>query len=1239
MSDSIKKQFRSTSGLDAANEKIINVAKADRNTPHDGVNVEYFTEENTIQQYDKDRGYPSNFAVIYDGRIWSSNKEIQAPAGDFVSEYWTAVRTDAKYQYINSDGKQLRSGDFISSDTSNTNLNYTLPSNPQDGDTIILQDVGGNVGVFSCTISVSNHRINFNRQQVTSFNITNPYTRVILIFSNKLWQTFVTSREEYLKQVYNTGGDYQSQAGEKIVARFSGDLPLNVKLPKYANSGDTIRIVDIDLKEPVNHINVFSYDDTMSVDSIGTKSKEYRLSGECQFIYDSTDKLWRFWTSDIRKRTKIIQDDITAEANSSIVAFGENNVSKTINIVLPTKPAIGDTVRIALNYLRPGQSVNIKCSDSDLIATNKIMTQFPHKSDYINDNDWFKVKELNYSGNDYSPILEFSYTEGITNLWVVNDLYPRIERVDYSNRDRLGVIALANQDQANQDKSNNPEKELAITPETLANRTATESRQGIASIATSFDVNKDSSDSYDDINIITPKKLNERTATESRRGLAEITTQEEIDKGVDDTTIVTPLKLDRHRANENMAGVLPIVRSGGVKSSVNDAPGTGVFDWNDNSKAVTPKALREIKSSETTQGTIFVATETQVIDAPKDIAEFPTAVTPEQLHKKTATEGRIGFTQTATQTDTNSGSDDFKYITPKKLNERKSTEKLDGIIRLSTQDEFNAGDSDNTAPAPSKIKKYFDSIDRVIVNQNDGLVQENTIWKGLHLTILNSSENQRGTTSLATQNETNAGDDDTKIVTPKKLHAKKATEEAEGIIRISNQGETSSGDMVNVAVSPRNLKYVIQDEKSWEASTTIRGPVKISENSITFIGNNVDGSTADLESYVKTGYAISPYELNKTLTNYLPLNATSANSDLLGGQLPSQYVRSDIDQNVNGNITFKGNLKLGGKLESESSGKFKSLLVDDSVVVGDNDGPSSIELNGFNNNWKLESGSDNETITLSSNDLTVLSAKNDGNVNFNQSILVNNTVNSGKGFILDNIPVIVKDESSLCIGSKTNTVSILSPDASVIKVIDNDGSYNIINNKNAVNELSNDFVRRNADSVITGQLTFASPRKENISQSINAAFINNTEGTFTVDVTNDAVYNSLPGYAVPVIDTSSGNPIVVSYNYVPGPGTLSQFGTTKNNKYQIWTPRPTDTALNNNAQTMWMRNWNQAKDSWDSFGRIYTSNNPPTANDIGAVASSGSAFDNLTIRDYLKIGHVIIRPDEETRSVTFEWVD
>src|SRR5690606_33480833 len=65
------------------------------------------------------------------------------------------------------------------------------------------------------------------------------------------------------------------------------------------------------------------------------------------------------------------------------------------------------------------------------------------------------------------------------------------------------------------------------------------SNRGLIEIATQAEVDTGS----DNLRAVTPLTLNNKTATETRRGVIEIATQAEADAGVDNTRAITPLKM------------------------------------------------------------------------------------------------------------------------------------------------------------------------------------------------------------------------------------------------------------------------------------------------------------------------------------------------------------------------------------------------------------------------------------------------------------------------------------------------------------------------------------------------------------------------------------------------------------------------------------------------------------------------------------------------------------------------
>lgn len=72
-----------------------------------------------------------------------------------------------------------------------------------------------------------------------------------------------------------------------------------------------------------------------------------------------------------------------------------------------------------------------------------------------------------------------------------------------------------------------------------------------------------------------------------------------------------------------------------------------------------------------------------------------------------------------------------------------------------------------------------------------------------------ASETTQGVASIATQAETDAGTNDTKFITAKKLKAwvKQATESVLGMMKIATQAQTDAGTNDSVAVTPKKMRW------------------------------------------------------------------------------------------------------------------------------------------------------------------------------------------------------------------------------------------------------------------------------------------------------------------------------------------------------------------------------------------------------------------------------------------------
>ena len=114
------------------------------------------------------------------------------------------------------------------------------------------------------------------------------------------------------------------------------------------------------------------------------------------------------------------------------------------------------------------------------------------------------------------------------------------------------------------------------------------------------------------------------------------------------------------------------------------------------------------------------------------------------------------------------------------------------------------------------------------------------------INIPNASTTQRGIVQQSTQDEVNTGTEDTKYITPKGLHNKKADQNSEGIIRVAKDSEIIAGDATNLAINAKQFRG--KDRKvSLDTSYTLKnedvGKIFLGMGSSTidiYIPNNLD---------------------------------------------------------------------------------------------------------------------------------------------------------------------------------------------------------------------------------------------------------------------------------------------------------------------------------------------------------------------------------------------------------------
>ena len=1229
----IKNSFRSTYGLDAGGGSLINVATTDKTKLTDGINVEFFIRETTIQEYDPSRGYDKGFVVKYKDKLYVAKHKTKDPVGQFNYSDWNQIRTDQQTTIVKSGSKEapynLAPGDYVSVDSTNNEVYLKLPETPAIGDTVTIQDVGGVPGINKISITNNKFPVRFESRLVQSeLLLTIPYSTLVYSFIDGTWIVFRDSTAEF--EHYTDGSlVYQAQSGSNVYGSTSSKS-FGVTLPVHAISGDRVYVQDFGNKNSKNPIKVSLHEKATGTISGVTGRTLESYSNSIGFVFNERLNRWDVIDSDIRERSEVVTNNKDLLPFDDVIVYGPDyKIEKTITLTLPDGGSPGNHVYISTQYLRKGQNVIIKpLSETATIKYNQKFIDFRKHSDKISTQAEFSsTKSLTFNGSSSTlGSLKFVFVSG---NWVVSEFIPVIERVDSAARERLGVIALATQEQANVDKSLKPNNEVAITPETLANRTATEERQGILRTAKLTEIQIDSTATHDNLIAVTPYMLNKRTPTEKRSGVVIVATQSEVNGSTNDDKFVTPKKLHNRTATESRTGIAALTKSGGVGPISRGLPGTMVYDYNDHKTIVTPKALSELKSTYFIPGIIGLANESEVISGEtQDPVKMPVAVTPEELHKKTATEGRIGFTQTASQTEVNSGANHFKYVTPKTLHNRTATTSRTGISKLATQTEFDAGNS-STISTPSVIKSRFSSSDRYYGNEDSGIVITGSIWDKLSFTIHQATLDQSGTSKTASGVETNARTIDNKVVTPKSLASVIASELNTGFSRFSTQAELVAGKLNDVGISPKNLFDLKNHTTNWKSTETVPGFIRIGTQTETFVGTQESGSTNEVSSY-SGALGVSPKNLNFALTHYLPKKAQAVDSNRFDGKLSSAYAQKAEDAIISGKWTFNNTQTFKDGIVAQNKSEFHEVTLTGTspqltIKPSSSVTESVISLSGTgSSNWDIKT--DNGDLSVLKNSKKYLGI-GDTQVSVEGKKLVNVNGVDSTNYAVGGLDAISSSGSTIVIGNKTNQLKLEAPNAKEITVSDSSGDYKVLTSKNSLDLLKNEFLPLTGGT-LSGRLDSNSPVAPIVKEASPESIIGLT-GLYLHNISSKALYEQYPisdGTKV-VDDLMETHYEDVSYS----PGTLIGLVSSKTSGLQLWAP--------NGSNKKYIRSASSSGEWAKDFDEIYTTNNKPTPEEIGAISASGLVYKDLKVEGWIQIGNLRIRPNPETKSVDFLWVE
>lgn len=130
------KPFKARLGLDANNEKVINVK--DPTELLDSVNLQYYVATKTVQTFDATRSYPANFIVERADRLYKSKTALTA--GAFNIDNWTEIHAFSLWKRIVG-AYTAEPGDCLMVNTSTGSITVTMPT-PEEGDVVTIMDEG-----------------------------------------------------------------------------------------------------------------------------------------------------------------------------------------------------------------------------------------------------------------------------------------------------------------------------------------------------------------------------------------------------------------------------------------------------------------------------------------------------------------------------------------------------------------------------------------------------------------------------------------------------------------------------------------------------------------------------------------------------------------------------------------------------------------------------------------------------------------------------------------------------------------------------------------------------------------------------------------------------------------------------------------------------------------------------------------------------------------------------------------
>ena len=577
--------LRGLYGIDANTKRVINVARPDDapdSTRQDAINLEYFIEKNTTQEFDITRTYPANFIISFEDTLYISKWDIldvasglgvkptdriNQPVDETDSNPWSVIRTDRSIQVVDQTTTyytELSRFYLVNStnDTSVLRLPDILSRNMTTGQRVTVIDSG----------NARNNPITVLPDGTAAIDGAAEYK----IFTNKdevhfVWtgSNWTVDRRRGLIDIHIKSSDTSDSNYHELFVNenlsVATDSDFYVELPAHAMIGDIIEVNaltnelldDNDIIVKVNATTTHKID--IGKLSLKTENLDtFKFSAKSHIVFKYVNNnLWEIFTKDA--------DSVQLITDTSILKHYKNVVVDTtgktgeITLTLPEDLTHGQQIKISNIYQ------NADC-DITLKSVANVIDNRHNKFKGDLDNTFFK-NHIDY-GTTATITMDGLNGRYIELVYIVEAdgnacFYVQNMSSGLATETQTGLSRLSTTDEID---AGTEDGAVVITPAKLKHwlnkdeHFATAAPNGLVAV----DGLKINNNIWEGID------LTMAIATEDQRGTLEVATQEEVDAGTDDITIVTPKKLNGLRATETQAGIARIANNAEVDAGTSN---------------------------------------------------------------------------------------------------------------------------------------------------------------------------------------------------------------------------------------------------------------------------------------------------------------------------------------------------------------------------------------------------------------------------------------------------------------------------------------------------------------------------------------------------------------------------------------------------------------------------------------------------------------------------------------------